>query len=183
MRLACTMDKPDEALWKIIGRYDVYFGSTNNKAAFLIAYNTFALSAILLQLGAIDTITPATVHPAARLGFLVIIAATCIATLVSLALVLLVVVPYIKSNKKPGLYHSIVFYGDVAEHASAEDFKRQVDSYDASKLAEDLSHQAHVLAKGLLGKFTLMRNSIFVTVWVQLPLVALLIAFILWRRL
>ncbi|WP_221028911.1 Pycsar system effector family protein [Actomonas aquatica] len=176
------MTKPEDSLWKIIGRYDVYFGSTNNKAAFLIAYNTFALGAVLLQLGAIDAIMQSAAGLHARVAFLIIVGATCLASIASLACVLLVIIPYIKSPRKPGLYHSIVFYGDVAEHASAEDYKQQVDTYDQAKLSEDLSRQAHVLAKGLSSKFRLMRASIRITVFIQLPLIAALIGFVLWHR-
>src|SRR5204862_7544080 len=44
-----TYAQKNEAWWKLIGRYDFYFGSVNTKAALLVAFNTFVAGAIVLK--------------------------------------------------------------------------------------------------------------------------------------
>jgi hypothetical protein len=173
--------KPEDTLWKTIQRYDSYFGATNAKAAFLIAYYTFSLGVIVVQLGNIDLIAPVT-SPSARLTFAILTLATAIVTVLPLSYVLRVIMPYLRSNKRPGIYHSIIYYADVAEHQSPESYAEQIKGYDSEKVIIDLSRQAHVLAQGLTDKFRLLQTAISITRFGQLPFFVALFAFVVWRR-
>ncbi len=172
---------PHDHLWKSIQRYDAYYGATNNKGALLIAYFTFSLGVVLVQLGNIDLIAPVTDVTARRI-FLCLCALVTLATVAALVQVLRVVSPYLLSNKKPGLYHSIIYYADVAEHESADSFVEQIGRGDAQKMTEDLARQAHVLAQGLRTKYRLMKIAFRFTLFAQLPLLASLVIFVAVRR-
>ncbi len=172
--------KPDEQLWKIIQRYDTYFGATNAKASFLIAFNTFILGLVVVQAASVDLVGAA--HSTGRTVFIVLCLAAVVATLASLACVLFVVIPYMKSNRLPGTYHSIIFYADVADHESAERYQEQVATYNEEKFREDLTRQVHVLARGLRDKFALLRQAILITVFLQLPLFVIVVATVLAAR-
>lgn len=172
--------KPEDQLWKVIQRYDTYFGATNAKASFLIAFNTFVLGLVVVQAGNVDLVGAP--HSGARTAFIILCLAAAIATLASLTFVLFVVIPYMKSNRLPGTYHSIIFYADVAEHESVERYQEQVATYNEEKFREDLTRQVHVLARGLRDKFSLLRQAILITVFVQLPLLVVVIATVLTAR-
>lgn len=173
--------KPEDNLWKSIQRYDTYFNATNAKAAFLIAFCTFTLGVVLVQLGNTNDIVPE-VGSGARRFFLGVCGALAFTTVIVLIQVMRVVVPYLRSNKQPGLYHSIIYYEDVAEHETADHFLKQVKEYDAEKMTMDLARQAHVLATGLKEKFQIMKVAFAITLHAQLPLLATLLVFLAWRR-
>jgi hypothetical protein len=42
-------DQAEAMLWKVIGRYDHYYASTNVKASLLIAFNVLVISTIILK--------------------------------------------------------------------------------------------------------------------------------------
>ncbi len=159
------MNKPEDSLWKIIARYDVYFGSTNAKAAFLIAYNTFSIGAGLTQFAALNGQNVAFV----KFGTLASVALICLASIASLVSVMRVVYPYLASHRKPGEYDSAVFFKDVAYHASPEDYEKYILGYSDDKMATDLARQAYHLAKGLDLKFKRLRVSILIILWGQVP--------------
>jgi hypothetical protein len=173
--------KLEDSLWKVVHRYDTYFTSTNNKAAVLIAYDTFAVGAALLQFANLDAIAPAGCGWP-RPVFFALVAGVTLSSLWSLFHVLAVIMPYTASNRKAAGYHSIVFWDDVAEHQSADDYVQQVKTYNEQQMQEDLARQAHVLASGLRQKFARFQRAIWVLAWVQLWLVGLFIGFVLWRR-
>lgn len=162
-----------EHLWKIIGRFDFYINTTNSKAAFVIAFNTFIIGS-LINYGA--TWLPyfggyrwAEVI-AALLMFIVIGSG-----LFSLSQTFLVVTPFLTSNKKTGRYHSSIFFGDVSEY-DVETFETKILSETSTERTKDLSRQAHALASSANDKFTKLKSAVKTVIFGELlPLALILI--------
>ena len=151
-----------EFLWSVIGRYDSYIGSTNTKGALLGTFNTFVLGTIVLKWKDLQTALAGHPHCTTWAGIFVVLAAA--ATVVSLGFVFAAIHPFLKSYKKVGGYHSNIFFVHVAEHPNGEDYRKSVMDADDAKDVTDLSHQAHVLAKGLGAKMVQLQRSVIATV-------------------
>lgn len=159
-------------LWRTIQRFDFYIGSTNAKAAFLIAFNSALLGGGLLKWRDITSPLEQNSWPAWIAGFALVLLAT--GCLVSTWLTFRVVNPFLSSPKHPGIYHSTVFFGHVAEHDSPENFITCLNQSNAESRTEDLAHQAHALAVGLNGKFSNLRKAIAWIMAVEIPALLIL---------
>jgi hypothetical protein len=168
-----------EALWKVVGRYDTYIGSTNTKAAFLIAFNTFVVGGIVLKWQDIRSAVGDTSPPAFPLAAVLLLAAMG-AALASLYLTFQAINPFLTSPKRPNEYHSNLYFGDVSEHADPDKYLQAVGRWDEAGLQKDLAFQAHTLAGGLTAKFAAIRKAIWAVVYVQLPALALTGVVVLW---
>lgn len=162
-----TADAKRDFLWKIIARFDFYIGSTNTKAAFILAFCTVALGVV-------------TANPEKLLGpfvsfpllqqFIAASIFTLIGTLLfSLWFTLKVVNPFLSSPSEPGGYHSKVFFGDVGRFPSAEKYWASFSSLSAESIEEDLAKQAHVLALGTASKFKNLKRAIGFLLFGSLP--------------
>lgn len=161
-------------LWKTMGRIDSYIGTTNAKAALIVAFDTFLLGGLLLKAG--DILTPLKPVPSAHTAALWLIAAIGVASVVSLWLTLSVVQPFLTSNKRPGQYHSRIFFGDIAEVKDTIAFMSQVRGANADEMLDDLAQQVHVVSGIACTKFKRLRRVTQVAVFAQIPvLLALLL--------
>lgn len=168
-----------EALWKVIARYDMYIGSTNTKAAFLIAFNTFVVGGVVLKWQDIRSAVGETSPPSFPLVAVLLLVAVG-AALASLYLTFQAINPFLSSPKRPNEYHSNVFFGDVSEHGDPEKYAQAVGRWDDAALQKDLAFQAHTLAGSLSAKFVAIKNAIRAVVYVQLPALALTTIVVLW---
>ena len=153
-------------LWKTIQRFDLYMNSTNSKATLLIAFNALVVGAALNNWSSF--VGPKEIYWLFLSLNLVLLVAV-LASLVSLGLVLRVISPFLKSPQAPGKYHSLIFFGHVAQHGAASDYESAVASSSEKQWETDLAHQAHVLAGGLSSKFDLLKCATQALLWVQLP--------------
>lgn len=161
-------------LWKTIGRIDTYIGTTNAKAALIVAFDTFLLGGLLLKAG--DILAPLKAVAWAHTTFVWLIAVIGVASVVSLWFTLSVVQPFLTSNKRPGQYHSRVFFGDIAEVKDAASFVSQVREAGPDEMHDDLAQQVHVVAGIACTKFKRLRWVTRVAVFAQIPaLLALLL--------
>jgi Family of unknown function (DUF5706) len=159
-------------LWKVIGRYDFYMGSVNAKAAFLIAFNAFVITGIVLKWSDILQLY-GTKYPFANLVASILLAAVALASLVSLFFTFQAVNPFLKSPKDPRSYHSAVYFGHVAEYNDPEKYLSHVNELDAEKVVKDLAYQAHTLAKGTAGKFGWINWAIGAILYAEIPIFSL----------
>lgn len=165
-------------LWKTVGRYDFYIGTTNAKAAALLAYNTFVVGGIVLKFR--DVLALFDGHSkSAAVGAVLLIAAS-LASIVSLWSTFVVVLPYLWSPKKPNDYHSLIFFNHVAEYSSGEDYCKRVDGMGEAEAVKDLSYQTHALATGTRKKFNWLRLGIGSLLFAQVPAFAMLLLIKLW---
>lgn len=165
------MDKKD-LLWRVIGRFDFYIGSTNAKAALLIAFNTFVAGGVLLKSVDIWNLFGDYKAPAALASIALLVAA--LAALVSLWFTFKVIRPYLDSERDPNKYHSMIFFNHVAEWSS-DRYCDELVKLDEACLEADLARQAHALAKGLRLKFEDMIFAVNAVIWVQLPALGIVV--------
>lgn len=174
-KLTCA--QKNEAWWKVIGRYDFYFGSVNTKATMLVAFNTFVAGGIVLKWEDISKAFGG--HRIefflAGLGLFVAVAAS----LVSLGFTFWAVSPFLGSPSRPNDFHSLLFFGDVAKFDTPEKYLENVNELDEESLCKDLAYQAHALAGGLTGKFVYLNKAIWWIIFVQLPALAALVLILL----
>jgi hypothetical protein len=176
-----TSPNRSDFVWKVIGRFDTYIDGTNKKATVLVAFNTFVLGTIVLKWKDLQQILAG--HPRSLLVAAVFITVAAIGTLVGLGLAFLAIHPFLKSFKKPGDYHSNLFFVHVAEHPTGADYRAAVIKADSECDITDLCHQAHILACGLTSKMTRLQISFWATIlalgMIAGVLVCLFIAFIM----
>lgn len=160
-------------LWKTLGRIDTYIGTTNAKAALVVAFDTFLLGGLLLKAG--DILTPLKTVMWAHTAAVWLIALIGVMSVVSLWLTLSVVQPFLTSNKRPGQYHSRVFFGDIAEVKDASAFTSQVRDAGLEEMHDDLTQQVHVVAGIARTKFVRLQVVTRVAVFAQIPLLLVLL--------
>jgi Pycsar effector protein len=166
-------------LWKVIGRFDAYIGSTNTKAALLIAFNTFVPGSVALKWQDIQ----AAFGPAHREAFIaasVLLVIALGASVVSLVFTFRAISPFLKTPERPGDYHSDVFFGDVTKHERPELYYQRVREWTEERVQRDLSFQAHVLAQGLSGKFKCLKTAVAAVMFAELPMFGLMIVIYLY---
>jgi hypothetical protein len=161
-------------LWKAIGRFDFYINSVNVKAAFIIAFNVFVITGIVLKWADLLQLY-GTHYPFANLITTILLAGAALAAMVSLVFTFMAVNPFLKSPREPSGHHSAVFFGHVVEHADPEGYLKQVKELDGEKAVKDLSYQAHALARGTVGKFAWMKRAIGTIVFAEFPIIIVLV--------
>ena len=160
-------------LWNTLTRMDGYITSTNSKAGMLLAYETFLLGAFILK--ADEFLDPIAVDWV-RISSIVLITVFGLACVVSLVLTPSVVQPFLKSNSRPGKYHSQIYFGDVSRVANAKKFVELVHGADANSRLDDLAQQVHIVAEAANRKFERLRWSTRAAVFVQCPVLLILLA-------
>jgi len=116
-----------------------------------------------------------TKYPFPNLVAAILLASVALASLVSLFFTFRAVNPFLKSPKDPGIYHSAVFFGHVAEYDDAEKYLAKVKELDDEKAVRDLAYQAHVLAKGTVAKFAWIKRGMGAILFMEIPILALLV--------
>lgn len=161
-------------LWKVLGRYDFYIGSTNTKAALLIAYNTFVVSGIILKWKDISPCFAS--HPKLAVATAALLFLLAIFSLASLIFTFRTINPYTKTCRQPGKYHSKIFFSDVSQFESADSYLDSVKTSAPESLFEDLAKQTYIVARGVDLKFAELKKAIGAILFFQIPtLVAVLL--------
>ncbi len=160
-------------LWKIISRFDFYFGTTNMKATVIVAFNTFIFSAIVLKID--ELLLPLKPHKSAVIITAILLVIAALASLVSLGAVFLVINPFLKSPKHDLTYQSKIFFQHIAEYKEPKDYLQFINKCTDDNWIEDLSMQAYALSKGLKYKFDKMKTAIGAILFVQLPALGLIV--------
>lgn len=160
-------------LWKVIGRFDFYINSTNTKANFLMAFNTFIIGGLSAHFSNLMLVSSS--YPLLRNSSLILIILSFVAAIVSLWHTFSVVNPFLKSNKKVGEYHSSIFFQDVAEYESPESFFQKFSKDTDNDLLKDLAYQTHVLSKGATSKFDHLKKALVPILCIQIPALTILL--------
>lgn len=147
-----------DLLWKIIGRFDTYVGTTNPKATLLLTFDTFVVSALSLKW--VDVSSQFSGYPTAQRWVSGLLVLATFAALASMAFAFSAIAPYLRSHKAPGKYHSFLFFEHVAEHALGTDYHEAVAAVGTTEIERELATQAHALSRGLRTKFRYLRFSV-----------------------
>ena len=144
-----------ETLWRVVQRFDEYLRAADVKATVVATFDLFIISTALLRLDGLEIphaeaalLTRMLAYTA--MALFLIAAAGAFASLVSIAAA---VKPFLDSPERPGLYHSVLFFGHVARDLDASDYRARIAQLDEQVLLEDLGAQAHALAKGANRKY------------------------------
>lgn len=180
-----------ELLQFSIGRYDHYFDAVNNKANFWLAFDSFALGAMVVAYK--DFVQPlAPVFPVpsiallldVEMGFFIAL------SLLSIGLILSASFPFNRPARKPrkpprskkGVKASAVpsllpppplssLYYDHVAIRTIDEFSQHLSQLQINALAHDYHQQAHQLAQGLASKYRRLRQAGWV-LYAQLAVLA-----------
>ncbi|AHZ85170.1 hypothetical protein Bb109J_c2480 [Bdellovibrio bacteriovorus] len=155
-------------LWKVIGRFDLYIGSTNTKAAFILTFCTVAL-------GVVATNPEKLLLPFENHSWLFKLIAVAIFAVIgtligALWFILKVVNPFLKTSSEPGGYHSRVFFSDVANVPTADKYLASIKRMTVLEMEEDLTKQAYSLAEGASLKFKNLKLAIGFLLFGTIPI-------------
>lgn len=164
-------------LWKVIGRFDTYIGTTNTKAALLATFGTFVFSALVLKWS--DFLLGFAGYHKLTVAAGICVAIAAAAAALSTALAFLTVHPFLFSPKNPGKYHSNLFFVHVSEHASGDDYARAVKEIADENQELDLAKQAHSLAKGLTSKMHRLQVATVAAVFSLAAIVAFIVCLLI----
>lgn len=140
------MDIKYEHLKFLIERFDHYFDTVNNKAAFYIGLNTFIVSGLCVgYTGIIDKMI------ASNLLWLFLMIIFCLC-LCSIIYTIKAITPYLKDNHGNDDNTSLVYFGGIAKH-ELNYFIEKFRTEDDRGIITDMTRQVHCLAKGLNKKF------------------------------
>lgn len=159
--------KVQEVLWKIIGRFDFYIGSTNSKAAVIVAFNTFIMTGIVFKWADVGTLFAGYPKIISIINLLLFF--TGVVSAISLWFVINAIHPFLKSPEHPMEYNSVIFFEHVARHTDPKDYLNQLGGMDSQSIVDDLGKQTHVLAKGLTQKFKTMKIATNIILFIQIP--------------
>lgn len=154
-------------LWKIISRYDFYYGSVNNKATVILAFNVFVLTGIATNYSAF--LPDFNKHIYCFYITLIFLVIAAISSIVSIAFTFKVLSPYLKSHIEPTRYLSNVFFGHVCQHAEPKNYIENMSKLDSLTAHDDLCKQAHSLAQGINGKFINIKHAISAILFLIIP--------------
>lgn len=134
-----------EQLEFIIGRYDHYYDSVNNKGQFYLGLNTFIIGSMGAAFSMLNTSHTCTICLYVLLAIILLIGFT------STYYTLRAILPYLKPGDESAS-PSLIFFGSVSK-LTKEQYLTKVSSVSAGDVVTDLISQAHQLALGLSLKF------------------------------
>lgn len=139
-----------EQLKFIMQRYDNYINGANTKGAFLLAFNTFLCGGLLTNYKTLTDLVGAPHLLYLKLGILFLV----LAGIASLVIVLLAVYPFLSSgNSTQDKYHSLIYFGSVAQFPDAKAYHAAILAQDDAAASEDVARQTYLLSKALFSKF------------------------------
>ena len=136
----------------VIGRYDHYFDSVNNKANFWLAFNTFAIGVVLTTYKDVKDIIP--VHATSWFNWGVVV--FLVVAVVASFLILVASWPHLNTRKRAAASsRSLLYFDDVAV-VDIVDYQNALDGANEHQLQLDYTNQVHQLATGLSRKYQLL---------------------------
>lgn len=156
-----------EMLINTLKRIDDAVNSVNSKSNFLISFNTFIIGTIILKnkdiINSFDY--PKFKYLLPFLLFIILLGCGY-----SLLKIFEAVNPFLESGNKPSVYHSLIYFGSIA-NLDSDTFKSQVLKATNESYVDDLSYQIHLLAKGVNKKnLCLLKAMFYMRVLVLVPI-------------
>ena len=133
----------------VIGRYDHYFDSVNNKANFWLAFNTFSMGVAVTLYSTAKDVVPAQVSDWFGWGLVLFL----IVSVASSFLILQASWPRLNKRKQAASStRSLLYFDDVAA-VDISDYRDALKRADEQALELDCATQIHQLANGLSRKY------------------------------
>lgn len=148
-------EKPDEFLWKVLGRFDHYIGAADAKAGVIATLSTFIIGGVFLRYERL-------VQTASMKGLVVF---AMVLVFLSLGAATISLFPSLLSSrdsdpdgedeeKDEEGGGSLIFFGDVAEREDSKDYRTDVAASDEESRFRDLADQVHTVGWLTDRKFT-----------------------------
>ncbi|MFD0765817.1 Pycsar system effector family protein [Mucilaginibacter lutimaris] len=134
----------------IFSRFDKYLETVNTKGTLYLAINTFFISAVIANIDKLNTSFVLTEEVITFIGLFL-----CVC-LISTALVLLAINPFLNTGTKNGVASSIFFYGSVAAYEK-DVFIKRLNDISTEELKDDVGGQLYCLAEGLKSKYNKLK--------------------------
>lgn len=146
----------------MIGRFDHYNDSINNKGAFYLSINTFILGGLCVGYSTYcRQIKQATDLYPWVIGSAIILLLCCLA---SIFCTIIAITPYLKDNHVNDDQPSLIYFGGISRY-QCNTFVDKFSNQSQLAILTDCSRQTHSLAKGLTRKFKwFVRANIFLLV-------------------
>jgi len=129
----------------IIGRYDHYFESINNKCNLYLAINTLIIGAVMTGFPVLDKQK----HFEGIMTYLPV--AILLLSLIAILITLFITNPFLKNGSS-----SVLFFGEVSK-SKRSDYVEIIKNISEGDITEDFIIQIHELARGLVSKFRKLR--------------------------
>lgn len=138
-------DRRDFA-WKIVGRFDVYFGATLTRASLVTALNAVVVGAVGLK--ATEILAGFQNHSCPQALARWALAIACVLAILSAFFSFRAVIPFLSSHDAT----SLVFFGNVAA-STRKEYIDELAKLKPGWAESDVAGQAHDLARGLKLKY------------------------------
>lgn len=135
----------------IIGRFDHYYDTVNNKGAFYIGINTFIFGGVCV--GYISLYEK--IGKNLSLFQWLLLAAVLVLCIASTILTIMAIKPYSKDNHANAYKPSLMYFGGIAKH-ELNYFNEKFNQQNSEDILNDTIQQMHSLSKGLTRKFRLL---------------------------
>lgn len=142
-------EKKIEMLRHTMDRYDHYYDSVNNKGNLFLTLNTFLLGGIITGYYSVKS------DISEQFDVLFFVWLALILCILSIAYTLWSIIPYL-SHQADSVSGSTINFNNVA-NISTNSFQTLFNGLTEDRCIEDYTHQVHLLAIGLLKKFTRLR--------------------------
>ncbi|WP_375448465.1 Pycsar system effector family protein [uncultured Fibrella sp.] len=145
-----TPDEKIEHCKFVIGRYDFYYDSVNNKANFWLAFNTFAIGLVLTTY---KDLTEKLIVPCISTWFNWGLVAFLAVAITASFIILKASWPHLNTRKRASLQsRSLIYFEDVAA-VKFVDLQNALNNADDQQRQKDFATQVHQLATGLSRKY------------------------------
>ncbi|AUX35790.1 MULTISPECIES: Pycsar system effector family protein [Sorangium] len=173
--VASTGKDDIDFLLKVIGRYDTYIGTTNTKAAGVVALCALLVGTTSAKWNEL-VMGPKALQVLIGLSLI----GAAVTALLSISYAVQTVFPQTNSPEKPQVYSSLIAYAAVAKHEKPEEYHTAILAQDEHARVLDCAFQAHTLAKITDDKFAKLKSSFRLLTWGVLPCtgIALILRFI-----
>jgi hypothetical protein len=135
-----------------ISRYDHYYDSVNNKANFWLAFNSFAIGAVLASYSTAKELVVLENRGMFSCG----VAVFTILSVFACILIMVASSPHLNARRRAAnATRSLLYFDDVAA-MDVVDYRNELDSADIVRETSDMTGQAHSLAMGLARKYKIL---------------------------
>lgn len=141
-------------LTKTLDRIDFYIESINNRAAYIIAFNTFIFGSLALKFNSILSIyNYIIIRNIVGFSLFLILAGN----ILSFYYIFNAIFPFLDSGN--GLqYKTLFFFGSISK-MSLDDYKSRIANIKEEECKKDLTEQIYILSNSLSSKYECVKKS------------------------
>ncbi len=155
-------------LFDVIKRYDHYIATTNFKVALLMSFLVSVIIGLSFRV-ILATTTQENISITLIISS-IFVALTVISAIITSIYLFRVVFPDTKEDKTN---KSLIFFSDVANYSSGNDYSSEFQKADEERLLKDISVQTYLVADIVNEKFKYLKKAINIIIFAVLPLLVI----------